>query len=89
MILEPNNDIYEEEIETLTSEEKEDLEYDEEFLKSISHTSNDFDVYGLVRRLNNNSIIVPRFNMKRNEDIDSEKFQRGFVWKRSQIDRCS
>lgn len=87
MILEPNNDIYEEEIETLTSEEKEDLEYDEDSLKRISHTSNDFDVYGLVRRLNNNSIIVPRFNMKRNEDIDSEKFQRGFVWKKSQIDR--
>ncbi len=46
----------------------------------------DFDVEGLVRRLDRGDIVVPSFGDV-SEDIETAGFQRGFVWNRSQMDR--
>ncbi|WP_438314544.1 DUF262 domain-containing protein [Streptomyces sp. HUAS TT3] len=48
----------------------------------------DFDVDGLVKRLNNGTFIIPTFEPLAEDDIAGfEGFQRGLVWKKKQMDR--
>lgn len=48
----------------------------------------DFDVDGLVKRLDNGTFIIPTFEPLANDDIAGfEGFQRGLVWKKKQMDR--
>lgn len=55
-------------------------------LEPLSYFGTDFDVHGLVRRLNSGDIIVPNFDPLE-EDSDLSGFQRKFVWKKPQMDR--
>ncbi|APT93765.1 hypothetical protein CPHO_08995 [Corynebacterium phocae] len=52
----------------------------------VNYSGQDFDVHGLVGRLNRGDILIPRFGNNR-DDIETEGFQRGFVWKKTQQDR--
>src|SRR5882757_2131145 len=48
----------------------------------------DFDVDGLVKRLNNDTFIIPTFEPLAEDDIAGfEGFQRALVWKKKQMDR--
>ncbi|MET8075811.1 DUF262 domain-containing protein [Streptomyces sp. NPDC005303] len=48
----------------------------------------DFDVDGLVKRLDNGTFIIPTFEPLAEDDIAGyEGFQRGLVWKKKQMDR--
>jgi hypothetical protein len=47
----------------------------------------DYPVDGLVKRLNNNDVIVPSFDPANDLVTDVEAFQRKFVWKKAQCDR--
>jgi hypothetical protein len=52
----------------------------------VSYSGTDFDVEGLVRRLNREDIVVPTFGHS-DSTIEAAGFQRSFVWKRTQMDR--
>jgi hypothetical protein len=52
----------------------------------VAYSGQDFDVDGLVRRLERNDMLVPQFG--HNDDrIATAGFQRNFVWKKPQMDR--
>ncbi|WP_167626508.1 DUF262 domain-containing protein [Microbacterium hominis] len=70
----------------LTPEEFDDLETAETTVTPISYSGQDFDVDGLVRRLNKGDIVVPSFGVE-DELLETAGFQRGFVWTRKQMDR--
>lgn len=70
----------------LTQEEKEDLEAADATVIPITYSGQDFDVDGLVRRLNNGDMIIPRFGLS-DETVEVEGFQREFVWTKRQMDR--
>jgi hypothetical protein len=53
----------------------------------ISYFGTDFDVLGLVRRLEDGDIVVPNFYPADASVIDLAGFQRGFVWRKYQMDR--
>jgi hypothetical protein len=53
----------------------------------ISYFGTDFDVHGLVRRLNAGDIVVPSFDPPGDMDTDLRGFQRRFVWRKYQMDR--
>lgn len=53
----------------------------------VSYKGTDFDVEGLVRRLNRGDVVVPTFGHARDLPIETARFQRGFVWTRPQMDR--
>ncbi|MBD8059967.1 DUF262 domain-containing protein [Cellulomonas sp. JH27-2] len=72
--------------EGLTADESEDLVTAEPDSPPVTYSGQDFDVAGLVHRLNRNDILVPIFG--HNDDrITSAGFQRSFVWNRPQMDR--
>lgn len=54
---------------------------------SVSYKGADFDVEGLVRRLDRGDIIIPTFGHHDDLPITTERFQRGFVWTKPQMDR--
>jgi hypothetical protein len=70
----------------LTHDEQEDLTEAEPATSQVTYSGQDFDVNGLVRRLNNDDIKVPQFGHN-DPDIEAAGFQRGFVWRRPQMDR--
>lgn len=70
----------------LTEDEFDDLETAEAAITPISYSGQDFDVDGLVRRLNKADIVVPSFGLE-DDSIETAGFQRGFVWTRKQMDR--
>ena len=72
--------------DSLTQEEEADLEAAEPEAKPIAYSGQDFDVDGLIRRLNNEDILVPNFGHD-DEKIQSAGFQRAFVWRRPQMDK--
>lgn len=76
----------EDELDLLNSQEIDDLEASEPDAKEVAYSGQDFDVGGLVRRLINEDILIPSFG---HEDvrIDADGFQRGFVWRKPQMDR--
>jgi hypothetical protein len=53
----------------------------------ISYFGTDFDVHGLVRRLGQADIVIPSFDPAGAPEGDLEGFQRGFVWRKYQMDR--
>lgn len=71
---------------TLTDEEIAEAETAEPEVGTISYSGTDFDVEGLVRRLDRNDIVVPNFGQS-DEDLEVAGFQRSFVWRRPQMDR--
>lgn len=54
--------------------------------QSIAYSGSDFDVEGLVRRLNRGDIVVPTFGHN-DPTVESAGFQRAFVWRRAQMDK--
>lgn len=52
----------------------------------ISYSGSDFDVEGLVRRLERGDIVVPAFG-HRDPSVEAAGFQRNFVWRRAQMDK--
>jgi hypothetical protein len=70
----------------LTESEQEDLLEAEPIAQQITYSGQDFDVEGLVRRLNKHDILVPTFGHQ-DERIKAAGFQRSFVWTRPQMDR--
>src|SRR5262249_38403483 len=79
----PEDDL---EPETLTEDEEDELVEAETTALAVNYSGQDFDVDGLVRRLNNRDILIPIFGHQDTE-IETAGFQRRFVWKRSQMDR--
>ncbi|WP_193046807.1 DUF262 domain-containing protein [Mycolicibacterium baixiangningiae] len=71
---------------TLTEEEVAEIEQAEAESVSISYSGTDFDVEGLVRRLDRGDIVIPNFGHP-DEDLEVAGFQRSFVWRRPQMDR--
>jgi hypothetical protein len=52
----------------------------------ISYSGTDFDVEGLVRRLDRADIVIPTFGHG-DPSLETAGFQRAFVWRRPQMDR--
>ena len=71
---------------TLTEDEAQDLVEAEPTASSVTYSGQDFDVAGLVRRLNSDDILIPTFGHQ-DARISSAGFQRSFVWTRPQMDR--
>lgn len=55
---------------------------------AIRYFGADFDVDGLVKRLNDGTFIIPTFDPQVDGDVgEFAGFQRGLVWKKKQMDR--
>ena len=50
----------------------------------VRYHSLDFDIYGLIKRIDKGDIIIPRYSVK---NIEIEGFQREFIWKKNQMDK--
>jgi hypothetical protein len=88
----PDEEVAEDQLdeELLREENVEDINESAEALEiesPLSYFGTDFDVHGLVRRLNENEILVPSFDPEIETGSAIEGFQRRFVWKRYQMDR--
>jgi hypothetical protein len=70
----------------LDEAEQQDLLEAEPAPQLVTYSAQDFDVEGLVRRLNKHDILVPTFGHE-DQRITSAGFQRSFVWTRPQMDR--
>jgi hypothetical protein len=75
-----------EEPSDLTEQEIADLETPEVQASQVVYSGQDFDVVGLIRRLQNEDILIPTFG---HEDIriQAAGFQRSFVLNRPQMDK--
>jgi hypothetical protein len=71
---------------SLLDDELSDLIATEEAPASVTYTSQDFDIAGLVRRLEAGTLIVPNYGTT-DPTVLTAGFQRGFVWTRAQMDR--
>ncbi|UQS32070.1 DUF262 domain-containing protein [Streptomyces fradiae] len=78
--------LFDTEEDSLTPEEREDLATAEPEAEPVTYTGTDFDVEGLVRRLKRGDIVIPTFGHG-DESLEVAGFQRGFVWRRPQMDR--
>jgi hypothetical protein len=70
----------------LNEAEQEDLLEAEPISQQVTYSGQDFDVEGLVRRLNKEDILIPKFGHE-DDRITTAGFQRSFVWTRPQMDR--
>lgn len=70
----------------LTDEEVGELDEAEAEAEGVAYSGTDFDAEGLVRRLKRGDIVVPNFGHA-DETLELAGFQRGFVWRRPQMDR--
>lgn len=70
----------------LTDDEVEDLTEAEPESSQVVYSGQDFDVDGLVRRIDKGDIVVPQFGHN-DPSLETAGFQRGFVWNRPQMDR--
>lgn len=70
----------------LTREELDDLVSPETSPVAVTFATQDFDVSGLVQRLNRGSMLVPSFGLD-DPRMTTAGFQRGFVWSKAQMDR--
>lgn len=79
---------YEDDETFLTPEEREELEEPQPAAAPITFRSQDFDVKGLVNRLDSKDILVPRIRMASEDQsvCSLSPFQRGFVWNKKQMD---
>lgn len=76
--------------ETISSEEVQDLDEALEvipFTYAITSYGADYPVDSLVKRIENNDIIVPRFSWQPEESTGIVGFQREYVWGRPKADR--
>lgn len=71
---------------SLTDDELADLVSADEAPAAVTFSSQDFDVAGLVRRLQRESMLIPQLG-SRDERVETAGFQRGFVWSRAQMDK--
>lgn len=55
--------------------------------ESLRHFTADFDVAGIVRRLNNSNFRVPSFNPAPETGANYAGFQRNYIWSKKQKDR--
>lgn len=69
-----------------TPDEVEELYEVDQEIEPVSYWGSDFDVEGLVRRLDRDDIAIPTFGHQ-NPTIEAAGFQRSFVWRRPQMDR--
>lgn len=74
------------ETEQLTYEEQGELTEAESEAEPVAYSGTDFDAEGLVRRLVRGDIVIPNFGHG-DESLELAAFQRGFVWRRPQMDR--
>jgi Protein of unknown function DUF262 len=70
----------------LNEAEKQDLLEAEPISQQVTYSGQDFDVEGLVRRMNKSDILVPTFGHE-DDRITTAGFQRSFVWTRPQMDK--
>jgi hypothetical protein len=70
----------------LSPEDLEELEAPDPNPEAVTYSGSDFDVEGLVRRLDRGDIVIPSFGHG-DETIETAGFQRRFVWNRPQMDR--
>lgn len=70
----------------LTDEEYFDLNEADPVAQQITYSGQDFDIEGLVRRLEKGDIVIPRFGHN-DPTLETVGFQRGFVWRKPQMDR--
>ncbi len=70
----------------LIEAEEQDLLAAEPTSQPVTYSGQDFDVEGLVRRMNKNDILVPTFGHD-DDRIITAGFQRSFVWTRPQMDK--
>lgn len=70
----------------LTEEEYSDLNEADPIVQQITYSGQDFDIEGLVRRLEKGDIVIPRFG-RNDPTLETVGFQRGFVWRKPQMDR--
>ncbi len=54
---------------------------------ALSYFGADFDVRGLVHRLNDGDIVIPRFDPDESGDASLAGFQRGRVWNKTRMER--
>lgn len=73
-------------IEEQDHETQDDLEIPFSSEAKVVYSGQDFDVYGVVRRLQKGDILVPQFSSN-DENIETEGFQRNFVWTKLQQER--
>ena len=71
---------------TLTGDELADLVSPESAPVTVTFSTQDFDVSGLVQRLNRGSMLIPSFGLE-DDRVMTAGFQRGFVWNKTQMDR--
>ena len=75
----------------LTDDEVEDLTEGDEAPTSVSFSTQDYPIDGLVNRLKRRSMTIPRFQKDEDDAIrlpvTTASFQRGFVWTKAQMDR--
>ena len=70
----------------LDEAEQEDLLEADPAPRLVTYSGQDFDIEGLVRRMNKDDILIPTFGHD-DDRITSAGFQRSFVWTRPQMDR--
>jgi hypothetical protein len=80
------SDLEQTETENLTDDEYEELTSAEPEAGPVSYSGTDFDVEGLVRRLSRGDVVIPSFGHG-DPTLEVAGFQRGFVWRRPQMDR--
>ncbi len=80
--------------EELVSQDLAELEAPDPHPEPVVYSGSDFDIEGLVRRLERDDIVIPTFGRDDAEgpvvgedQIETARFQRGFVWNRPQMDR--
>lgn len=70
----------------LLNEELEDITAADEASAAVTFSSQSFDVAGLVLRLERGSMLIPTYGID-DERVETDGFQRGFVWTKAQMDR--
>ncbi len=74
------------ETEDLAPEDREALEDFDPNPEAVTYSGSDFDVEGLVRRMDRGDIVIPTFGHG-DSALETARFQRRFVWNRPQMDR--
>jgi len=70
----------------LSDEEVRDITAAEPEAERVAYSGTDFDVEGLVRRLGRGDIVIPKYG-ETDSTVESAAFQRGFVWRKPQMDK--
>ena len=73
--------------EAVAVDDVDEREVSAQHAASLTYFGTDFDVHGLVRRLENDDITIPTFDPNQPTDSGIEGFQRRFVWRKPQMDR--